>query len=163
MVSSPAGSLDIEIWLHICNHYRMCRHIVVDTSVLISALLGPRGPARETIRRCLQREYKPLISNTLFLEYEQVVERPTVLKQCTLTSTELRELLNAYYSVCEWIPIYYLWRPNLPDEGDNFLIELAIAGNANSIVTNNIKDITRSELLFPELQIMTPVRLLRGQ
>ena len=29
-----------------------------------------------------------------------------------------------------WVRVYYLWRPNLPDEADNHLVELAVAGNA---------------------------------
>lgn len=136
--------------------------IVVDTSVLINAVLGPTGPARELVRRCLQGHYKPLISNTLFLEYEDVTNRPHILEQCQLTPSELKELLNAFYSVGAWVPIYYLWRPNLLDEGDNFLIELAVAGNAYCVVTNNIKDLKRSELLFPDLHVMTPEQFLRG-
>ncbi|WP_368500055.1 PIN domain-containing protein, partial [Moraxella sp.] len=43
-------------------------------------------------------------------------------------------MLNALLSICEWVRIFYLWRPNLKDEGDNHLIELAVAGNANIIV-----------------------------
>jgi putative PIN family toxin of toxin-antitoxin system len=136
--------------------------VVVDTSVLISAVLGPTGPARELIRRCLQGHYKPLISNALFLECEDVSSRSHILEQCKLTPSELRELLNAYYSVCEWVPIYYLWRPYLADESDNFLIELAVAGNAYCVVTNNIRDLKKSELLFPGLHVMTPEQLLRG-
>ncbi len=52
--------------------------------------------------------------------------------------------------------------PNLLDEGDNFLIELAVAGNAHCVVTNNIRDLKRSELTFPDLYVMTPEQLLRG-
>lgn len=140
----------------------MNNFIVIDTSVLISALLGPAGPSRELIRRCLQERYKPLISNSLFQEHEDVTSRPHILDKCPLTQAELRELLNAYYSVCEWVHIYYLWRPTLSDESDNFLIELAVAGNANCIVTNNVRDLRDAELLFPDLHIMTPELLLRG-
>lgn len=140
----------------------MKNSIVIDTSVLINALLGPADPARELIRRCLLGHYKPLISNALFMEYEDVTSRSHILELCSLTPDELRELLNAYYSVCEWVPIYYLWRPNLPDEGDNFLIELAVAGNAYCVVTNNVRDIKTSELIFPGLHIMTPEQFLRG-
>lgn len=136
--------------------------VVIDTSVLISALLGPAGPAREVIRRCLTGTYKPLISNALFQEHEDVTSRAQILEHCQLTQAELRELLNAYYSVCEWVPIYYLWRPNLSDENDNFLIELAVAGNAYCVVTQNIRDLKKSELVFPDLRILTPEQLLRG-
>jgi predicted nucleic acid-binding protein len=56
---------------------------------------------------------------------------------------------------------YYLWRPNLKDEGDNFLIELAIAGNAAIIVTNNVKDLHSAELVFDNLRVCKPEQILR--
>jgi len=65
--------------------------------------------------------------------------------------------------VCKWTPVYYLWRPNLRDEGDNFLIELALAGNSEVIVTNNIKDLKSAELNFDGLSILRPEQLLRGK
>ena len=137
--------------------------IVVDTSVLISALIGSQGPSREILRRCLQGSYNPVLSNTLFLEYEDVSKRENILELCPLTSDEIRELLNAFYKTCRWVPIYYLWRPNIKDEGDNFLIELALAGNASRIITNNIKDLKNAELIFPDLQIETPEQFLQGE
>ena len=86
-----------------------------------------------------------------------------MLDVCPLGSEEIRELLNAFYGICHWVPIYYLWRPNIVDEGDNFLIELALAGNATHIVTNNIGDLQNAELNFPGLSIVKPERLLRGK
>ena len=137
--------------------------VVVDTSVIISALIGVRGPSREIIRRCLKGEYNPLISNALFQEFEDVSKRPRVINKCPLSTAEIHELLNAFYSTCAWVPIYYLWRPNIKDEGDNFLIELALAGNATHIITNNVSDLTSSELIFPELKIVKPEQMLRGE
>lgn len=52
--------------------------------------------------------------------------------------------------------MYYIWRPNLPDEADNHLIELAVAGGADLIVTRNLRDIQRGELQFPPLRIISP-------
>lgn len=137
--------------------------IIVDTSIVISALIGKEGPSREILQLCLQGELKPLISNTLFLEYEDVTKREKILKLCPLTPNEIRELLNAFYSVCKWVQIYYLWRPNLKDEADNFLIELALAGNALKIITNNIRDLENAELNFPNLEVLTPETFLRGR
>jgi predicted nucleic acid-binding protein len=59
-----------------------------------------------------------------------------------------------------WVTVYYGWRPNLPDEGDNHLIELAVAGNAEVIVTFNKKDLQRGQLLWPHLKILTPTECL---
>ena len=82
---------------------------------------------------------------------------------CPLSDKEIQDLLNAFYSVCNWLPIYYLWRPNLKDENDNFIIELALAGNSSKIVTNNVKDFMGAELTFKGLQILKPGQLLRGE
>ena len=141
----------------------MADTVVIDTSVLISALIGALGPNREIIRRCLQGKYEPLISNALFQEYEDVSKRDQVLDACPLTPKEILELLHSFYSVCRWVPIYYLWRPNIIDESDNFLIELALAGNATHIITNNIRDLSSAELKFPDLKVLTPGTILQGE
>ena len=140
----------------------MSEKVVIDTSVMISALIGRRGASREVIRRCLTGKYQPLISNSLFQEYEDVSSSKQVREICPLRAEEIRDLLSAYYSVCTWVPIYYLWRPNLTDDSDNFLIELALAGNSRTIVTNNVKDLRAAELKFDELRILKPRQLLRG-
>ncbi len=139
----------------------MSTKLVIDTSVFISALIGPTGPSRELIRRCLIGDYQPLMGNALFSEYESVIQRDNVLTQCPLTPTEILTLLQALMSVSTWISIYYTWRPNLKDEADNHLIELAVAGNAQIIATNNIKDFQNTELLFPDLLILKPEAVLR--
>jgi putative PIN family toxin of toxin-antitoxin system len=141
----------------------MSEKVVIDTSVMISALIGKRRASREVIRRCLTGEYLPLISNPLYQEYEDVSSRKRIKETCPLGTREIRDLLNAFYSVCHWVPIYYLWRPNLKDEADNFLIELALAGNSPIIVTNNIKDLEGAELKFEDLRILTPQQILRGE
>jgi len=133
---------------------------VIDTSVLVSALIGKRGPARAVLRLGLQGQFAPLISNPLFQEYESLVSRPRILSRCPLTEAEIRELMNAWYGCCVWVPIYFLWRPNLPDEGDNSLFELALAGNARGIVTQNTRDLS-PELIFPDIRIFTPSQFLR--
>jgi putative PIN family toxin of toxin-antitoxin system len=141
----------------------MTELVVVDTSVLVSALIGPMGPSREILRQCLRGDLNSLISNALFSEYEDVTGRTEILDLCPVAPQEIRELLNALYSSCQWVSVYFLWRPNLQDEGDNFLIELAVAGGANLIVSNNVKDLRGVELKFPGLRIATPEQMLRGE
>jgi len=135
--------------------------VVIDTSVFISALIGSKGPSRELIRLCLQGKYQPLMGNALFIEYESVIWRDEIIKKCPLVMEEILALLAAFISVSQWIDIYYLWRPNLKDEADNHLIELAIAGNAQIIATNNVKDFQNAELFFPHLSILKPEQIIR--
>ncbi|MCH2248064.1 MAG: putative toxin-antitoxin system toxin component, PIN family [Crocosphaera sp.] len=140
----------------------MTTKIVVDTSVFVSSLIGTQGPSRELIRCCLRGEYQPLMGNALFCEYESVINREEILAKCPLTSSEIEVLFQAFLSVSQWVNIYFLWRPNLTDEADNHLIELAMAGNASSIVTNNLKDFQNTDLLFPNLSIVRPEQIIRS-
>ena len=102
-----------------------------------------------------------MISNALFAEYEDVISRDRVKNVCPLSDKETRELVNALYSACKWVPIYFLWRPNLQDENDNFLVELAVAGNAEKIVTYDIEDLEDAELKFSGLKIVKPEHIVR--
>ena len=55
---------------------------------------------------------------------------------------------------------FFGWRPNLPDEADNHLIQLALAGNAEAIVTHNVRDVRQGELQFGNLRVLTPGQYL---
>ena len=134
--------------------------IVVDTNVFIGAILSSQGLNRELIRCCLLGEYLPIMSNALYLEYESVIEREDVIAKCQLDSSKVNELLDGFLSVSMWVNIYYSWRPNLRDECDNHVIELAIAGNAQIIATNNLRDFRGSELTFPQLQVLNPYQII---
>lgn len=136
--------------------------LVLDTSVFVSALLGPSGPSREVLRRCLKGEYRPLLGTALLVEYESLLARPDQFESCVLSAFEREEVLDASLSVSELVTVYYLWRPNLPDEADNHVVELAISGDAQYVVTNNVRDFRRSELRLSGLDIVTPDALLRN-
>ena len=51
--------------------------------------------------------------------------------------------------------LLYLWRPNLRDEIDNHLLELAVAAGAETIITANKRDFVNNELRFPAICIET--------
>ena len=134
----------------------MLHRVVIDTNVLGSAILSADGAAREVLRRCLRGETQPLIGNALFLEYEDVLSREELFAAAPVGSEDRTALLDAVLGVCRWVNISFLWHPNLPDEADNHLIELAVAGNADWIVTGNTRDIATGELSFDSFRIGTP-------
>lgn len=129
--------------------------VVIDTNIFVSAIMNAEGAPRQVIRLCLQEEITPLIANALFSEYEDVCRRDDLFARSLLSPEERTELLHAFFSCCQWIPIYFLWRPNLRDEADNHIVELAIGGGAEVIITANKRDFVQAELVFPNLKIFT--------
>ena len=132
----------------------------MDTNVFVAATSSASGASREVLRRCLLGRYEPLMGQALFAEYEAVLARPNLFHRSPISARERDALWEALISRCTWVRVYYLWRPNLPDEADNHLVELAIAGNAEAIVTHNTRDFERTELRFQELRIVTPGALI---
>jgi putative PIN family toxin of toxin-antitoxin system len=98
--------------------------IVVDTNVFIGACVGA-GASNAIIAACLRGEHVALMGTTLLAEYEDVLGRPELFRKSRLTVSERKELLDIFLGTCRWTRIYFGWRPNLRDEGDNHLIELA--------------------------------------
>jgi predicted nucleic acid-binding protein len=115
--------------------------------------------SRTLLRAALARRYQPLFGNALWLEYEELLGRDYAWTTAT-THAERANMLAALAAVGRWVTVYYGWRPNLPDEGDNHLIELAVAGNAEAIVSFNKRDLTRGQLVLPNLPILTPAECL---
>jgi putative PIN family toxin of toxin-antitoxin system len=132
--------------------------IVLDTNVFVAALRSAGGASREVLRRALQGRYQPLFGNALWLEYQDLLGRP-VWGEATSPAERL-EVLAALASQGRWVRVYYGWRPNLPDEADNHLIELALAGGAAAIVTHNVRDLRGGDLRLGDLRILTPAQIL---
>jgi putative PIN family toxin of toxin-antitoxin system len=138
----------------------MVQRVVIDTNVFIGACLGV-GACNAVVAACLRRQCQPLMGTGLLAEYEDVLGREALFTSSRLTAPERDELLNIFLSSCEWTRVYFGWRPNLRDEGDNHLVELAVAGAASAIVTRNLKDLRLGELQFPGLTVMDPVQFLK--
>ena len=134
--------------------------IVLDTNVLVGALLRGGGTGRAVLRACLQGRYQPVLGPALLAEYEDVLGRAELFARSALSTKERGEVLDGLMSRCRWVEVFYAWRPNLPDEGDNHLIELAVAAQAEAIVTRNLRNVARGELKFPTLRVLTPEQCL---
>jgi putative PIN family toxin of toxin-antitoxin system len=137
--------------------------VILDSNVLVSAFASSEGASRQVLRRILNGLAEPLISVPLFAEYEAIISRPETQRRCPLTAAEQIRLFDAFLSRTQLIEVYYRWRPNLPDEGDNHVLELAVAAGDAAIVTFNRRDFRGGELRFPSIVVQSPAAWLKSR
>jgi predicted nucleic acid-binding protein len=136
--------------------------IVLDTDVLVAAMLGA-GAANRLVAAVLEGRFDPVMGPALYAEHEAAMGRAALFGRCRLSAAERGELFDIYLARCRWTRIYFLWRPNLGDEADNHLLELAVAGSAQAIVTRNRRDFRGAQLKFQNLAVLTPAECSRRQ
>lgn len=134
--------------------------IVVDTNVFVGACMGV-GASAKVIELCITGLVKPVMGSALVMEYEDVMARNQLFENCRLDLAERGELMDIFLAGCSWVTTYFAWRPNLRDEADNHVVELAVAAGASHIVTWNTRDFASMELRFPKLKVSTPPDFLK--
>jgi putative PIN family toxin of toxin-antitoxin system len=134
--------------------------VVIDTNVFVGACMGV-GASNAVVRACLEHRLVPLMGVALLTEFEATLSRDELFARSRLDAAERSMLLDTFLALCEWTRVYFLWRPNLKDESDNHLIELAVAGDADVVVTRNLRDLRGAELRFEPLRILSPEDFLK--
>jgi putative PIN family toxin of toxin-antitoxin system len=134
--------------------------IVVDTNVLIAALRSGGGSSLDVLMACHRRRLKPIIGAALYAEYRDVSSRKLPGLSIPFSSSERERFVDGFAALCEWQDVYFRWRPNLRDDRDNHVVELAIAGAARAIVTWNKRDFAGGELMLGSLRVVSPAELM---
>ena len=83
-------------------------------------------------------EFDIAVSVPLVLEYEDALLRH--LPATTLSEADIRDVIDYVCSVALRQDIFFLWRPQLRDPGDDLVLELAVAASCEAIVTHNVRD-----------------------
>jgi putative PIN family toxin of toxin-antitoxin system len=117
--------------------------IVVDTNVFVTALRSKKGASYKLIQLIKKGNFQLNLSVPLVIEYEAVAKR--TIGEITLDEKEVDNILDFVISKANQWKIYYLWRPQLKDPGDDMLLELAVAASCPYIVTYNLDDFKSTE------------------
>lgn len=133
--------------------------LVLDTNIILSARLSRHGASNALLRAAGRSEVAMLASVPLFVEYEAVLTRTQHLKAMELTARDVGEFLDALAGVVEPVDLHYLWRPQLNDVADEMVLETAINGRADGIVTFNLRDFGAAARFG--LSVLTPGDAMR--
>jgi len=134
--------------------------MVLDTDVLVAAFRSERGASRQLLIAALDERFVLLASTAMWLEYEAVMTRPSQLAAMQLNATEVRDALAALATAAEQFLIHFLWRPVLTDAEDEHVLDLAMNGRADMLVTFNQGDFAEASRTF-QIEVVTPAVALR--
>lgn len=130
--------------------------VVVDTNVWVAAIRSRRGASFRLLSLAGTGKYDLCLSVPLVLEYESVLREHA--GQVGLGARDVSELLDYLCSIAQRHVVFFLWRPQLRDPDDEFVLELAVAAGCDAIVTFNVRDFAGAERFG--LSVVRPAEFL---
>ena len=138
----------------------MIYRVVLDTSVVVAGLRTRLGAGNAVLRLVAEQRIVPLATPPLFLEYEDVLKRPEQQLAHGLAPSSVDDFLAELAALIEPVEVHFLWRPQGRDPNDEMVLEAAINGRADALVTYNVGDFDTMERRF-KIPVMRPADLLR--
>jgi putative PIN family toxin of toxin-antitoxin system len=131
-----------------------------DTDVVVAALRSRIGASNALLRALRSGRLEAVASVPMMLEYETVLMRPEQRQATGLTIQEVGVFLDGLASLLIPVMPYFLWRPRLRDPDDEMVLDAAVNGRADAIVTFNKGDFLPRATQF-QLEVLTPAEALR--
>jgi putative PIN family toxin of toxin-antitoxin system len=134
--------------------------VVLDTSIVVAALRSRRGASHRLLELVAHGKLRPLVSTALFLEYEDVLMRPETRLATKMDAANVEAFLAAFASAAEGVDVNFRWRPQLTDPSDELVLEAAVNGAADALVTHNVRDFREAAPRFG-LRVLLPREVLK--
>ena len=113
---------------------------MLDTDVVIAAMRSPSGASAAILRSVRGGLATLLLSAPLAMEYEAVCKKVEHRVAAQLSEQQVEIFVNAVIAMAEPVRTHFLWRPQLRDPNDEMVLETAINGRADALVTFNVRD-----------------------
>lgn len=133
--------------------------LVLDTNVIVAAFRSRNGASNLLLRFADRGMVTPLCSTALFLEYEAVLSREETRKVTGHSLEDVASVMSALAAIAEGVDISFRTRPMLSDVADEMVLEAALNGQAEAIVTHNLKDFRPA--LGLGVTVITPGEIVR--
>lgn len=125
--------------------------IVIDTNVLVSALRSRAGWSFDLVSRIGMGQFRHVVTVPLVMEYEDVLHRPGMVR---VSAAKVEDILDYICSTALRQRVHFLWRPKLQDIKDDMVLEAAVNGQCQYIVTWNVRDFAAASDLG--LRVLSP-------
>ena len=132
---------------------------MLDSSVVVSAFRSRRGASSRLLVLAEAGRVVPLATPALFLEFEGVLKRPEQREVSRLSLAEVDTALVALAALVEPVEVCFAWRPQLADPDDEMVLEAAVNGRADALVTHNLADFAQAAPRFG-LTVLRPGEFL---
>ena len=135
--------------------------LVFDTDALVAAMRSPSGASAALLRAARHGRVVLVATVALCIEYETVCGRAEQVLAAGFSFVDLRVFLDAVVDLVHPVDPWFLWRPQLRDPGDELVLDAAVNGRAQAIVTFNRRDFRPAADRFG-LDILLPSEALRS-
>ena len=108
--------------------------------MVVAAMRSPTGASAAILRAARRGKLSLLLSVALALEYEAVCRQAEHRLASGLRDQEVETFVTAVIAMAEPVKIHFLWRPQLRDAGDEMVLETAVNGGADALITFNVRD-----------------------
>lgn len=133
--------------------------VALDTDVIVAARRSRSGASNALLRALRAGQLEAVASVPMMLEYEAVLMRVEHREAMGLSEQQVQAFLDDLAALVTPVVPYFLWRPRLRDPDDEMVLDAAVNGAADAIVTFNTRDFLPAASLFT-VQILTPAEAL---
>lgn len=129
--------------------------ILLDTDVVVAGMRSPRGASAAILLAIRRGKATLLLSVALAMEYEAICHKAEHRVAAGLSIQDVDVFLDAVIAMAEPVETYFIWRSQLRDANDEMVLEAAVNGRADALVTFNVRDFG----LVPErfgIELMLP-------
>jgi putative PIN family toxin of toxin-antitoxin system len=129
--------------------------VVFDTDVVVAGMRSPKGASAALLLAALDGQIRICANVALMVEYEATCLRAEHQLASGLSSVQIEQFLDGLAAIVMPIETHFLWRPQLRDLGDEMVLEAAVNGRAEAIVTFNRRDFGHAASKFG-VEILLP-------
>jgi predicted nucleic acid-binding protein len=131
--------------------------VILDTNVVLAAMRSQTGASHRLLSTIGHPHWQSVITPALMYEYEAVARRPGAASG--LSPQDITNILDMIYLESQRQFVWFSWRPLSPDPGDDAILEAAIAGRCDYVVSFNERHLRMARGFG--IEVLKPMDLLK--